>query len=227
MKVKTMKISQNTISILKNFASINQNILVKKGSVLTTRTVAKNLFASATVDTDFPQEFGIYNLNQFLGVLSLFSDPDVEIGDKSIMVSQGKNTVQFMLASPEVLDYPDKAINMPQSDTEFELSEENLKSLLKAGSVLSSTDLKISGDGEIVTCTVLDPKNSSANTFSVEVGSTDREFDAFIKLENLKLISGKYKVVLSEKKISHFSNQTVDYNIYIACERQSTWKPLN
>lgn len=219
-----MKISQNTISILKNFASINQNILIKQGTTLTTRTVAKNLFASAEVDTYFPKEFGIYNLNQFLGVLSLFSDPDVEIGDKCVKISQDKNTVQFMIASPEVLDYPDKAINMPPANAEFELSDENLKSLLKAGSVLSSTDLKISGDGENITCTVLDPKNTSANTFSIEVGTTDREFDAFIKLENLKLISGKYKVVLSEKKISHFANQSVAYSIYIACERNTIWK---
>ena len=218
-----MKISKTTLDILKNFSTINQNILIKEGSTLTTRTVAKNLFVSATVDTEFPQDFGIYNLSQLLGVMSLFSDPDVELSDKSMIISQGKNKVQYMFASPEVLDYPDKAIKMPDSDANFELSDENLKSLLKAGAILSSTDLKISGDGDLITCTVLDPKNPSANTFSIEVGTTDRTFDAFIKLENLKLIQGKYKVSLSEKKISHFSNQVVDYNMYVACERSTVW----
>jgi hypothetical protein len=164
-------------------------------------------------------------LNQFLGVLSLFSDPDIDFADKSMTVSQGKTKVQYLYASPEVLDYPEKAINMPPSDSDFELSDENMKSLLKAGAVLSSTDLKISGDGKLITCTVLDPKNISANTFSVDVGETLRTFDVFIKLDNLKLISGKYKVYLSEKKIVHFSNLTVDYNMYVACERNTTWDP--
>jgi gp45 sliding clamp, C terminal len=218
-----MKISKQTIEILRNYASINQNILIKAGNVLTTRTVAKNLFASATVDTEFPQEFGIYNLSTFLGVLSLFSDPDIELSEKSMIISQGKNKVQYLFASPEVLDYPDKAINMPAGDASFELSEENLKSLLKAGAVLSSTDLKISGNGSVITCTVLDPKNVSANTFSVEVGESDREFDVFIKLENLKLLTGKYNVALSEKKIAHFSNAAIEYSLYIANERNSTW----
>ena len=190
---------------------------------MTTRTVAKNLFVQAEVDTVFPQEFGIYNLNQWLGVLALFSDPDVELSDKSMTISQGKNKVQYMFASPEVLDYPDKSIKMPQSDANFELTEDNLKSLLKAGAVLSSTDLKISGDGSIIECTVLDPKNPAANTFSVEVGETSRVFDSYIKLENLKLISGKYNVSLSEKKIAQFHNQVVNYDMYIACERNSTW----
>lgn len=218
-----MKISPATIAILKNFASINQNIMVKEGSVLTTRTVSKNMFVSATVDTVFPKDFGIYNLNQLLGVLTLFSDPDIELSDKSLVISQGKNKVRYQFASPEVLDFPDKVITMPQSDASFELTEDNLKSLLKAGAVLSSTDLNITGDGTTIMCTVLEPKNVSANTFSVEVGTTDQQFSVFIKLENLKLISGKYVVNLNKKKIAQFKNLSVDYNLYIANEKNSTW----
>ena len=221
-----MKISKATIEVLKNFASINQNLLFLAGTKLTTRTVAKNLFASAVVDTEFPQEFGIYNTSTLLGVLSLFSDPEITLSDRSMVISQGKNKVLYMFAAKEVLDYPEKAITMPPTDAEFELSEENLKSLLKAGAVLSSTDLSISGDGEKITCTVLDPKNVSANTFSVEVGETNRTFNAFIKLENLKLLMGKYDVFLSEKKIAHFKNTSIDYSLYIANERNSVWTPL-
>lgn len=218
-----MKISKSTIDVLRNFSSINQNILIKPGKQLTTRTVAKNLFASATVDTEFLQEFGIYNLSTFLGVLSLFSDPDVELGEKSMTIKQGKYSVSYMFAAPEVLAYPDKMINMPAGDATFELSEENLKSLLKAGAVLASTDLKISGDGETITCTALDPANSSANTFSVEVGQTDRKFSAFIKLENLKMPPGKYTVTLSEKKIAQFSNTEINYSLYVANEKNTSW----
>lgn len=220
-----MKITKTTVDILRNFASINQNILVKQGTTLTTRTVAKNLFASATVDTIFPQDFGIYNLSQFLGVLSLFSDPEIDLSDRSMTISQGKNRVQYMFAAPDVLDYPEKAIAMPPTDASFELTEENLKSLLKAGAVLSSTDLNIEGDGTSITCTVLDPKNVSANTFSVEVGATSRIFSIFIKLENLKLLTGKYVVSLSDKKIAQFANANIEYSLYIANERNSVWTP--
>lgn len=220
-----MKITKATVDILRNFASINQNILVKQGSTLTTKTVAKTLFASANVDTVFPQDFGIYNLSTFLGVLSLFSDPEIELGERAMTISQGKNKVQYMFAAPEVLDYPEKAIVMPATDASFELTEENLKSLLKAGAVLSSTDLNIAGDGTTITCTVLDPNNVSANIFSVEVGTTDRTFSIFIKLENLKLLTGTYNVYLSEKKIAHFKNANVEYSLYIANERISVWTP--
>jgi hypothetical protein len=221
-----MKISKSTIEILKNYSSINQNILIKEGNVLTTRTVAKNVFVSSVVDTEFPKEFGIYNLSTFLGVLSLFSDPDVELSDKSMIISQGKNKVQYLFASPDVLDYPEKAINMPVIDAEFVLTEENLKSIMKAGAVLGSTDLKISGDGTIITCETVDPKNPSANTFSVEVGETDREFSAFIKLETIKLPSGTYNVGLSSKKIAKFENTGIAYNFFIANTSDSVWTPV-
>lgn len=218
-----MQLSKNTLAILANFASINQNILIKTGNVLSTRTVAKNIYVESTVEENFDQEFGVYNLSQFLGIISLFSDPTYELSKNSVTISQGKNKVQYLFAAPEVLDFPDKAIKMPATDASFELSEEDLKSLLKAGAVLSATDLLISGDGQIITCTVLDPKNPSSNTFAVEVGTTDRVFSGYIKLESLKLPSGIYDVLLSSKKITHFKNKTMSYSFYVANEKNSTW----
>lgn len=218
-----MKISKQTIDILRNFGSINQNIYFREGSVLTTRTVAKNLFASATVEEHFPKDFGIYNLSQLLGVLSLFSDPEMELGDKSMTISQGKNKVQYLFASPEVLDFPDKVVKMPSPDAEFDLTEENLKSLLKAASILGCTDLNIVGDGSTIVCTVLDPKNSAVNTFSVEVGETHRTFSIFIKIENLRLLSGKYSVFMCSKNISQFKHDTIEYSLYVANEKNTVW----
>ena len=218
-----MKLSKPTLEILRNFASVNQNILIKEGNTLTTRTVAKNIFVEATVDDTFEQEFGIYNLSEWLGIVSLFSDPEFILSENSMTISQGKNRVQYVFASPEVLDFPDKPIKMPATDASFELSEENLKSLLKAGAVLSATDLLIQGDGGTITCTVLDPKNPSSNTFAIEVGESDKTFSAYIKLENLKLIPGIYEVNLSSKKIVQFKSKTLQYNVYIAAEKNSTW----
>lgn len=220
-----MKISKQTIEILRNYAAINQNILIKEGNVLTTRTVARNLFASATVDTSFPREVGIYNTATFLGVLSLFSDPEIDFGESAMTISQGKNKVNYLYAAPAVLDFPDKAIKMPAVTATFELTEENLKSLLKASAVLSSTDLKISSDGKVITCTVLDPKNSAANTFTVEVGESDREFEVFIKIENLKMIPAAYDVSLSEKMIAQFQSKDKSYSLYVANEKNSKWTP--
>ena len=218
-----MQLSKNTLAILANFATINQNILIKTGNVLNTRTVAKNIYVESTVEEDFEQEFGVYNLSQFLGIIGLFSDPTYELSKNSVTISQGKNKVQYLFAAPEVLDFPDKAIKMPATDASFELSEEDLKSLLKAGAVLSATDLLIAGDGQLITCTVLDPKNPSSNTFAVEVGTTDRVFSGYIKLESLKLPSGIYDVMLSSKKITHFKNKTMSYSFYVANEKNSIW----
>ena len=220
-----MKLSKKTLEVLRNFASINQNILIRPGNKLTTRSVAKTIFVEADVDDAFDQEFGIYNLNELLGVVGLFSEPEFALTENAVTISQGRNTVQYSFASPEVLDYPDtefKGRNMPM-DASFELTEENLKSLLKAGSVLSGTDLQITGKNGIIQCTVLDPKNPSSNTFTVEVGTTDREFQAFIKLENLKMIPGMYDVGLSSKKIAKFASKTFDYTMYVANEKTSVW----
>jgi hypothetical protein len=219
-----MKLSKQTLEVLRNFSSINQNILIKAGKVLTTRTVAKNIFVTATVEDEFEQEFGIYNLPEFLGVVSLFTDPEFTLNDNSVTISQGKNKVQYVFAASEVLDYPDKAIKMPKTDASFELSEEDLKSLIKAGSVLSATDLLIQGNGSSITCTVLDPKNPSSNTFAVEVGTTDQSFASYIKLENLKMPPSIYEVNLSSKKIAQFVSKTVNYEFFAACEKNSSWQ---
>jgi len=219
-----MKLSKETINILRNFASINQNILVPVGNTLTTRTVAKNIFVEATVPDTFEQELPIYNLSEFLGVISLFGNPEFDLTENSVIISEKRNRVKYVFASKEVLDYPEKPIKFPTTDAEFELSEMDLRSILKAGAVLSATDLVISGNAEIITATVTDPKNPSANTFSVEVGVTDRTFDTYIKLETLKMIPDIYTVSLSSKKITKFGAKTITgYNFYIAAEKNSTW----
>lgn len=219
-----MQISKSTIEVLKNFASINSNLLVVPGKTLTTRTVAKNVFVSTNVDTEFPTEFGIYNLQSFLGVLSLFSEPEIEFGEKSLVIKQGKNKVRYNYADREVLEFPDKTIKTPTADAEFDLSEENWKSLQKAGAVLGATDLKIEGDGETITCTVIDPKNSACNTFSIEVGKSDRKFDIFVKLEYVKLLPGSYHVTLSASKpvVTFDNTNDMEYTFKVAYERETT-----
>lgn len=217
-----LKISKQTIDILKNLASVNQNIMFREGKTLMTRSVARNLFVSATTDTEFPQDFGIYNLSEFLGVVSLFSDPELTFGETNVTVSQGKNRVKYNYASAEILSFPDKAINPPEVLVEFQLTEENLKSLLKAGAVMSGTELKIVGNGETITCITHNPDNEASNTFSIDVGTTTETFSVLIKLENLKMVTGSYKVGLA-KRLTKFENTQIDYQLYVANEQKSEW----
>jgi hypothetical protein len=224
-----MKLSKSTLAVLKNFSSINGNVMIDAGNYIHTRTVERNMYACSTVEDEFPQSFGIYDLNQLLGVLSLFSDPDVEFGESSLTVSQGKNRVEYRYAAQEILAFPDKRLPEPNFDATFTLTEENLKSLLKAGAILGSQLLRISGDRKKITCTLLtlDKDNNpstSFNTFSVDVGETDREFNVDIRLENVKLMSGNYEVSLSTKKIAKFSNTGTSYTLYVANEKSSKWE---
>lgn len=224
-----MKLSKATLNVLKNFSSINGNVMIEAGNYLHTRTVERNMYACATVEDEFPQTFGIYDLSQLLGVISLFSEPEVEFGESSLTISQGPNRVEYRYASADVLAFPDKKLPEPTFDAKFTLTEENLKSLLKAGAVLGSQLLRISGNGETITCTLLtlDKDNNpstSFNTFSVDVGQTDRNFNVDIRLENVKMMTGNYEVSLSVKKIAKFANTGTSYILYVANEKSSKWE---
>lgn len=221
-----MKLQKQTIDLLKNFHTINPNILVFPGNKITSRTTAKNIYVEATVPDTFESEFGVYSLPEFLGAISLFSEPEITFNDHSIEISQGKSKVNYTLAAKEVLDYPDpdKPFKKPDFDVNFSLTEDNLRSLVKAGNILSATDILISGDCEKIVCSVVDPKNSSANTFSIEVGETEKSFKVYIKLENLKMPMGAYEVGLCSRKIAEFKATSMEYVMYIANEKNTSWE---
>lgn len=216
-----MKLSKQTLEVLKNFSGINQNLYVKPGSVLRTMTTVKNVLASVEVAEVFPQEFGIYNLNEFLGVLSLFDDPDLSFDEKNLVITQGKNSVTYYYAAKDVLVTPEKDIKMPSVDVTFTLTKEVLSSLQKAASVLKVAELVVSGSDGVVSVTVSDTKNATANKYSVDVGTTDATFTAVFNIDNLKLINGDYDVEISSKKISKFTNSAMNYTAFIALEMSS------
>lgn len=216
-----MKLSKQTLEVLKTFSTINQNLLVKPGSRLSTKPSVASIFATAEVPEVFPQEFGIYNLVEFLGVLSLFSDPELNFDEKFVTISEGRNSVKYFYAAKEVLVFPDRDIKMPAAEIQFQLTKETLTSLLKAASVLKVSELVVTGSDGQITVTVSDVKNDTANTYSVEVGKTDIEFTAVFMIDNLKLISGDYDVEISTKRISKFHNSAMNYTAYVALEQSS------
>ena len=220
-----MKLSDQTLNILKNFAGINNSILVKQGTQLRTISVAKNILAEAAIDEDFPRDFAVYDLNQFLNGLSLHQDPDLDFSpDSYISIKEGKRRVKYFYADPNVIvSPPDKEITLPSDDVHFQLESSSLEKLLKAAAVYQLPDLSAVGEAGVVKLVVRDKKNDTSNEFAVVVGETDKKFSFNFKVENIKIIPGAYDVVVSQKLLSKFTNTSVDLKYYIALEPDSTF----
>ncbi len=220
-----MKLSDNTLSLLKNFSTINQSILFKQGNKLRTISVMKNILAEATIDEDLPKDFGIYDLNQFLNGMGLHQSPELDFSNEGhVVIKEGRMRSKYFFADPSVIiTPPDKEIDLPTEDVKFELSTQQLDKLLKAAGIYQLPDLCAVGEGGVVKLVVRDKKNDTSNIFSVVVGETDKEFTFNFKIENIKILPGTYEVVVSQKLLSKFTNTDCDLRYYIALEPDSTF----
>lgn len=218
-----MKLSKETVNLIKNFAGINQNLLLKNGNKLATISSKKNVMADVTVSETFP-DFAIYDLNEFLGAMSLFDDPELAFQDKYVSINQGNMSIKFFAADASVLTAPQKAITFPEAEINFRMTADTLSRIHKTASVLRAEDVSIVGDGSKVTALVADKKNATGNSFSEPVGDTDKKFKANLKVENLKMLPGDYDVSISSKKISRFKSTTTDLVYYVAVESDSTFE---
>ena len=218
-----MKLSKETLAIFKNFAGINSNLVLKQGNKLSTISGQKNVMAEVTVAETFPN-FGIYDLNELLGAMSLFDDPELEFSDKVCKIIQGDMHIKYFAADISVLTAPQKDIVFPEAEINFELTNQMLTMIQRTASVLKSNDVSIVGSDGKVTVVVGDKKNATGNSFSEPVGTTDKSFKVNLKVENLKMIPGDYSVSVSSKKISRFkSSTTSDLVYYVAVEADSTF----
>ncbi len=216
-----MKLSKETVGLFKNFAGINSNLLLKSGNKLATISAQKNVMADATVSETFP-DFGIYDLNEFLGAMSLFEDPELDFSEKYVTIKQGNSSIKYFAAEPSVLTAPQKSITFPAHEIDFNMSAAMLNMIHRTASVLRATDLSIIGDGTTITAVVGDKKNATGNSFSEPVGQSDKKFKVNLKVENLKMLPGDYTVSISSKKISRFQG-TGDLVYYVAVEADSTF----
>ena len=222
-----MKLNQTTQDILKNFSEINTNILIKPGSELNTISTMKNILAKATITESFDSEFGIYDLNEFLSVVSSLDKPELTLQEKHLTISTegSRSKVKYFYSDPSVIVSPTKEVNMPESDVTFSLSESNLAQLRKMAAILSSPDLALIGtkDGDVV-LKVCDKKNDTSNKFEIVVGeNATANYTFYFKVENLKMISGDYDVAVSSKSISHFKNTKLPIEYWIALEPDSVF----
>ena len=220
-----MKLSDNTLNILKNFAGINNSILVKQGNRLRTISVAKNILAEVDISEEFPRDFAIYDLNQFLNGLSLHQDPDLDFNqDSYLSIKEGKRRVKYFFADPNVIIAPpEKEINLPSQDVCFQLDSASLEKLIKAAQVYQLPDLSAIGEAGVIKLVVRDKKNDTSNEYAIVVGETDKEFSFNFKVENIKIIPGEYDVIVSSKLLSEFSNTRHNLKYYIALEPDSTF----
>jgi len=225
LKEQTMKLSDNALAILKNFAGINNSILVKQGNKLRTISVAKNILAEAEIKEDFPRDFAIYDLNQFLNGLSLHQDPDLDFNqDSYLSIKEGKRRVKYFFADPNVIIAPpEKEIVLPSQDVCFQLDSVTLEKLTKAAAVYQLPDMSAIGKNGVVKLVVRDKKNDTSNEYAIIVGETSDEFEFNFKVENIKIIPGAYEVVVSSKLLSQFTNTQHNLKYYIALEPDSSF----
>jgi hypothetical protein len=217
-----MKLSNETREVLKNFSTINQNLLVKNGNVINTMSAMKNIVSKATIPDTFNTEFAIYDLNEFLSALSLFKDPTLDFTDKEVKLKEegGGSSLNYFFSDPSIVTAPKTEITMPSVDVEFTFTQDTFNQILKASAVLGVPDVVLKGTaGGTIDLTVTDRKNDTSNDFSITVGeNSPSDFTYFFKVENLKLLSGDYKVEESSKGISHFTNVNKPVEYFIALE---------
>jgi hypothetical protein len=221
-----MKISDSTISILRNFSDINANILFKPGKTLNTVSTMKNIMAKAEVEEDFETEFGVYDLPEFLRAIDSFKQPVLKFNGSANLKIQDEKTslsARYAFADKSTLVTPTKDIKMPDKTVSFTLKNEDYESVKKLYTNLSLPDIAFKGEGGKIKLVALDKKNSNSNESSITVGETDIEFTAYIKAENMKIIPGEYDVALSKAKIAHFINKKVKVQYWIALEADSTF----
>ena len=224
-----MKLSEHTVDVLKNFASINQNLVIKEGSTLTTMSAMKNIVAKAEVEESFDKEVAIYDLNEFLASISLFTNPVLEFNEGFVTIKEEnnpKNSLKYFYSDPSVVTSPNKTITMPSKEVSFKLNGENLNKLKRAAGVIQAQDLVLEKKNTDVFLTVKDKKNDTANTFSIDVDTVadGSDFKFFFKVENLKLMDGDYDVDISSKNISHLASSNKDVEYWVALEPESSYE---
>jgi hypothetical protein len=223
-----MNLSNETLAVLKNFAAIQPNIVFKTGSELKTIAEAKNIVAKATITESIPQDFGIYDLNDFLSSMSLFSNPSFAFSSdgKSATISEGKSTMTYFFSDESSLTFPQKDVAMPAIDVSFTLTQDTLNALRKATSLLSVNTISVEDAGSGIVVRVKDPKNSTSNSYGTEVDGNNNghKFKFHFDIANFKLIPGDYEVGISGKLISHFKHKTQPIEYWIALEKSSTYE---
>ena len=214
-----MNISDNTLTVLKNFSSINQNLAVKSGNKIRTISPQKTVMAVAQVEDKFDSPFAIYDLNQFLSAISLFDNPSFTFESQNVQIANGKSSINYFFADESmVMTAPDRDIELPDTLVEFKLTTDIFKSTMQAASVLQAPNWSVVGNSSIIEIVVGDVRNDTSNNYRVTVGETSQLFDVTFKVDNLLMMQRDYNVAISSKGISHFTTEKGDLSYFVATE---------
>jgi hypothetical protein len=219
--VTKMRLSKETYAILKNFASINSNIIIKPGNTLKTKSPGGNMYVEAKVSEDFDVDVPIWDLNQFLGVASLFNNPDLEFHDTHVVITNGRSSIEYYYAEPSLLDVPKKDIKMPKTVIKFDLEEKDLNEIYKAANILQVNDLKLVAEDGTIKIVVEDESKGSSNNFEIVIQEkySGPDFEGIVEVSELKLLPGAYSVELTETILAKFNHKTLDLSYYVAVKR--------
>ena len=211
--------------MLKNFSDINMSIEIKEGNILRTVSVQKNILAQAELEDSFPQDFAIYELNRFLGAVSLFDNPEFQFNGKSANIGTSKHSVDYVYCDPSmIVTPPENNITFPDPEVKFTLSQDALSQIIKASNVLGTPEISVECESGNISVKALDVNNDSTDTFKVELEEkSEHKFRFVFKTENMKMIPGNYDVEISSKGISHFSLQGQKLQYWIATESSSSF----
>jgi hypothetical protein len=222
-----MQLTETTMQVLRNYASINPNIVITEGNTLKTISEARNLLSSSTLDVEFPLTFGVYDLNEFLSVLSLVDQPSLHFEENYVVVGDfvGTSRIKYFYSDLEVLTKPAKDVKMPSTDVSFTLTQSTLSKVRKASSVLGHTEMSITVNDNVLRLSVLDNNDKTSNAFSIDVDGTfeQEDFNFIFDIRNLKMIDGDYQVNISSKLISHFVNKETSVEYWCALEKSSSY----
>ena len=223
-----MELSENTLNVLRNFSGINQNMLIKSGTNIKTISEARNVVATADVTEEFPKDFGIYDLNEFIGVMGLVDAPSLKFEDDFVIVSDssGRSKVKYFYSAEETLTTPTKDITMPEADVKFILDNSTLNKLKKAASTLGHSEVSIRAKDGVLSLSVVENQNATSNAFSIDIDGEfkqDAVFNFIISISNLKILPGDYEVEISSKLITQFKNKEIPLKYWIALEKSSTY----
>tara|TARA_R110000796_G_scaffold48881_2_gene116975 strand:+ start:2537 stop:3211 length:675 start_codon:yes stop_codon:yes gene_type:complete len=222
-----MELTEKTMQVLKNYATINPNIVITEGNVIKTVSEAKNVLSSVELDVTFPKTFGIYELSEFLSVLSLVDSPRLKFEDSYVLVtdSAGRSRIKYFYSDIEMLTTPSKDIIMPETEVKFTLDSATLSSIKRAASVLGHTEMSVTATDGVVSLSVIDNNDRTSNVYSIDVDGVfaEEKFNFIFNISNLKMIDGDYEVGISKKLISHFVNKDNGIEYWCALEKSSTY----
>ena len=222
-----MELTEKTLTVLKNYATINPNVVLKSGNVIKTISEAKNVLSTAEVDVDFPKEVGIYDLSEFLSVLSLVDSPRLTFEENNFLISDGsgRTRIKYFYSDIDMLTVPTKDIKMPDCEVSFLLDRDTLSRVKRASSVLGHTEMSLSVVEDVLRLSVIDHNDKTSNVYSIDVEGEykDPNFNFVFNISNLKMVEGDYRVDISSKLISHFVNETNGIQYWVALEKTSTY----